>query len=81
MIGRPVTFQCQHWLQANDEPSLRFLLTSAAQMAAHPGINCINLMLRQIESEIESDFQISSMIAIMHGCAESCAAQQAGKPN
>jgi len=41
----------------------------------------INPMLLLFHFKIESNFQKSSMVAIMHGCVESNAAQEARKLN
>ena len=39
----------------------------------------MNVMLRPFHFRIESNFEESSTVAIMHGCVESNAAQEAGK--
>jgi hypothetical protein len=41
----------------------------------------INVMLRLFHFKIESNFQKSSTVAIMHGCSESNAAQEASRLN
>jgi hypothetical protein len=41
----------------------------------------INVMLRLFHLKIESNFQKSSTVAIMHGCVDSNAAQEARKLN
>jgi hypothetical protein len=48
---------------------------------AQQALIVVSLMLRLFDPKIESNVRTSSMIAIMHGCVEPHAAQEASKFN
>jgi hypothetical protein len=58
-------------------------VNNLAQNNGATGIKAMNVMLRPFHFRLESNFQSNSFqagstVAIMHGCAESNAAQEAG---